>query len=131
MDPARKRRFRFVFALSAALVLAGALAWTSFSSASAARSPSQLAAASEAGEVYELTGKVEGWQRDGNVHTFRVRDREGEASIPVRYEGAVPDPFRNGREIIVDVRKQGAGFVGEPDSLVTKCPSKFTAEKQT
>jgi len=128
MDPARKRRFRFVTALSLALVLAGALAWTSFSSASAARSPSQLAAAAEAGEVYELTGKVEGWRREGNSHTFRVRDRAGNASIPVSYQGVVPDPFRNGREIIVDVRKQGAGFVGEADSLVTKCPSKFTAE---
>jgi hypothetical protein len=29
------------------------------------------------------------------------------------------------------VRKQGSTFVGEKDSLVTKCPSKFTAEKQS
>jgi len=129
MDPHRKRRIRFVTALSAALLLAGALAWTSFSAASAARSPSQLAAAAEPGELYELTCKVEGWRRDGNVHTFRVRDREGNASIPVRYVGVTPDPFRNGREIIIDVRREGGTFVGEPDSLVTKCPSKFTAEK--
>jgi cytochrome c-type biogenesis protein CcmE len=129
MDPARKRRFRFVVALSAALVLAGALAWTSFSSASEARTPSQLAADAKPGEVYQLTGKVQGWRRDGNVHTFRVRDRVGNGSVPVRYVGTTPDPFRNGREIIVDVRKQGAIFVGEADSLVTKCPSKFTAEK--
>jgi cytochrome c-type biogenesis protein CcmE len=40
----------------------------------------------------------------------------------------VPDPFREGREIVIDVRKEGDGFVGQPDSLVTKCPSKFTAE---
>ena len=40
----------------------------------------------------------------------------------------VPDPFRVGREIIVTVRRQGDGFVGEKDSLVTKCPSKFTDE---
>jgi cytochrome c-type biogenesis protein CcmE len=38
----------------------------------------------------------------------------------------VPDPFRDGREVIVTVRKQGTVFVGEKDSLVTKCPSKFT-----
>ena len=50
--------------------------------------------------------------------------------MPVSYTGALPDPFRDGREIIVDVRKQGATFVGERDSLVTKCPSKFTAEKE-
>ena len=57
---------------------------------------------------------------------FRVRDRNGRASVPVRYVGAVPDPFRNGREVIVTVRKRGSVFVGEKDSLVTKCPSKFT-----
>jgi cytochrome c-type biogenesis protein CcmE len=49
----------------------------------------------------------------------------------VTYRGAVPDPFRAGREVIVDVRKEGGVFVGEKDSLITKCPSKFTAEKPT
>ena len=51
--------------------------------------------------------------------------------MPVSYTGALPDPFRDGREIIVDVRKRGDTFVGQRDSLVTKCPSKFTAEKNT
>ena len=129
MDPSRKRRTRFVTALSAALVLAGALAWTSYSEASEARSPSELAAGAEPGQVYQLTGKVEGWQREGNRHTFRVRDRAGDVSIPVVYEGTVPDPFQENREIIIDVKKEGASFVGEPDSLITKCPSKFTAEE--
>ena len=47
--------------------------------------------------------------------------------MPVRYEGSVPDPFREGREVIVTVRKGEDGtFVGEKDSLITKCPSKFT-----
>ena len=32
---------------------------------------------------------------------------------------------------MIDVRKQGGVFEGEPDSLVTKCPSKFTAEPNT
>ena len=59
-----------------------------------------------------------------------MRDREGTASVPVRYVGAVPDPFREGREVIVTVRKQGDTFVGERDSLVTKCPSKFTDKPQ-
>jgi cytochrome c-type biogenesis protein CcmE len=51
--------------------------------------------------------------------------------VPVRYVGAVPDPFREGREVIVTVRKQGATFVGERDSLVTKCPSKFSDKQQS
>ena len=49
--------------------------------------------------------------------------------MPVTYDGTLPDPFREGREVIVDVRKQGDTYVGEKDSLITKCPSKFTADQ--
>jgi cytochrome c-type biogenesis protein CcmE len=131
MDPNRKRRIRFVVASTCALLLACALVYTSFSASSEAASPSELTAIARPGEVYELTGKVvEGsLVKDGTTMTFRVRDREGHGSVPVRYTGAVPDPFREGREIIVDVRKQDGVYVGEKDSLVTKCPSKFTADE--
>ena len=130
MDPARKRSIRLVVALGCALLLAGALVYTSFSAASEAREPSQLASA-EPGVVYQLTGKVEdgSYRHRGTVHTFRVRDRNGRASVPVRYVGQLPDPFREGREVVVDVRKVRGVFVGEPDSLITKCPSKFSAEQ--
>jgi len=40
----------------------------------------------------------------------------------------VPDPFREGREVVVTVRKEGNQWVGEKDSLITKCPSKFKTE---
>jgi cytochrome c-type biogenesis protein CcmE len=130
MDPSRKRRIRFVVALSAALLLAGGLVYTSFSASSEARTPSQLIAAAAPGEVYQLTGKVEpGYERRGTVTHFRIRDRAGSASVPVTYDGTLPDPFREGREVIVKVRKQGDMFVGEKGSLITKCPSKFTAEQ--
>jgi cytochrome c-type biogenesis protein CcmE len=57
-----------------------------------------------------------------------VVDRDGgTASIPVKYVGQVPDPFREGREIVVDVRKQGDVWIGQSGSLITKCPSKFSA----
>ena len=129
MPPARKRKIRLVVALSAAVVLACALVYTSFGASSETVQPSALAVA-KAGPSYQLTGKV----ADGSVRTtpdgveFRVRDREGTASVPVRYSGAVPDAFREGREVIVTVRKDGSTFVGERDSLVTKCPSKFTED---
>jgi cytochrome c-type biogenesis protein CcmE len=130
MDPARKRTVRLVVALSAAVLLAVALVYTSFSASSEARSPSQLLSSAQPGKSYQLTGKVvAGYSTRGTVTNFRVRDRNGKVSVPVRYVGVLPDPFKAGREVIVDVRKQGAGFVGEKDSLVTKCPSKFTAEK--
>lgn len=43
----------------------------------------------------------------------------------MRYVGAVPDPFREGREVIVKGTLRNGTFAGERDSLVTKCPSKF------
>jgi len=70
---------------------------------------------------------VAGDRSHGGVLDFRVRDRSGSASVPVRYTGAVPDPFRTGREVIVTVRERGGVFVADRDSLVTKCPSKFSA----
>ena len=132
MNPARKRRIRLVVALTAALLLASALAYTSFSASSPAVTPSRLAAFAASGRAYQLTGKVvNGSVRDiPGGKTFRVGDRNGKGSVPVRYVGAVPDPFREGREVIVTVRKQGNIFVGERDSLVTKCPSKFSDQTQ-
>jgi cytochrome c-type biogenesis protein CcmE len=132
MDPSRKRRIRLVVALTAAVVLAGALVWTSFGAASETTTPSQLLTSAQVGRTYQLTGKVvPGYTRDGTVTEFRVRDRSGNASVPVRYTGSLPDPFRAGREVIVDVRKQGSVYVGQPDTLVTKCPSKFSAAKKS
>ena len=131
MPPARKRKIRLVVALCAAVLLAGALVYTSLLSSSESVTPSDLVAAdASADSSYTLTGKVV----DGSVRTtdggvdFRVRDREGSTSVPVSYSGAIPDPFREGREVIITVRKQGTTFVGERDSLVTKCPSKFTED---
>jgi cytochrome c-type biogenesis protein CcmE len=128
MNPKRRRTTRLVVSLTAAVLLASALVYTSFSASSEARSPSQLRTAA-AGRSYELTGRVlPGYRREGDVLVFRVRDRSGTsaASVTVRYAGAVPDPFRDGREVIVTVRRRGDVFVGRRDSLVTKCPSKFS-----
>jgi cytochrome c-type biogenesis protein CcmE len=127
MNPARKRTVRLVVALSAAVVLASALIYTSFSAASPALSPSQLVRQAQAGRSYQLTGTVAAGSvhRDGSVLDFSVQDRAGATAIPVSYSGTVPDPFREGREIIVTVSKQGGRYVGERDSLITKCPSKY------
>ena len=134
MDPSRKRTVRLVVALTAAVLLAGALAVTSFSASSEARTPAELTKNAEPGERYQLTGRVQKdtYTRSGNVHTFKVQERTGGASVPVKYVGSVPDPFREGREVIVTVEQDSAGiFVGEKDSLITKCPSKFTKDQQS
>lgn len=132
MDPDRKRKIRLVVALGAAVLLASALVYTSFTASTEAKQPSELLTATP-GEKYELTGKVVpgSIDRQGSELDFEVRDREGTASIPVTYSGAVPDPFRDGREIILTGEVVNGTFVGERDTLVTKCPSKFTEEKNS
>ncbi|HVD39722.1 MAG TPA: cytochrome c maturation protein CcmE [Solirubrobacterales bacterium] len=130
MDPQRKRKIRLLVALSVAVLLAVALVYTSFSAATGAKEPSELVNAAP-GTSAQLTGKVVkgSIERDGNGIAFRVVDRDGNGeSLPVTYEGAVPDPFRGGREIVLTGTVESAGFVGEPETLITKCPSKFTTK---
>jgi cytochrome c-type biogenesis protein CcmE len=130
VDPSRKRKIRLVIALGAAVLLSGALVYTSFSASTEAKEPSQLVGVAP-GTNYELTGKVvEGSVRHrGEGLRFRVADRDDPSeSIPVAYSGTVPDPFRGGREIVLAGKVQDGVFVGERDTLVTKCPSKFTTE---
>ncbi|MBA2629405.1 MAG: cytochrome c maturation protein CcmE [Thermoleophilaceae bacterium] len=128
MNPARKRKIRLAVALGAALCLAVVLLYTSFSAATEASKPSEL----QPGRSYEVTGKVveSSVSRDEDRLRFRIRDRDGMASVPVVYAGVVPDPFREGREVIVSGELRGGTFVAERDSLVTKCPSKFTKDEE-
>jgi cytochrome c-type biogenesis protein CcmE len=127
MNPARKRTARLIVALSAAVVLASALIYTSFSAASPALSPSQLVRQAQPGRSYQLTGTVvaHSVHREGSTLDFSVEDRTGGTVIPVAYTGTVPDPFREGREVIVKVERHSGRYIGERNSLITKCPSKF------
>jgi cytochrome c-type biogenesis protein CcmE len=129
MDPSRKRKIRLAVALGAAVCLAAALVYTSFSASTEASKPSEV----KPGRSYELTGKVVkgSVRREGDELRFSVRDRDGTASVPVLYSGVVPDPFREGREVIVSGELERGTFVAERDSLVTKCPSKFSKEKRS
>jgi cytochrome c-type biogenesis protein CcmE len=131
MDPDRKRRIRLVVALAAAVLLATALVYTSFNASTEARSPSELLAEEPAGasEVYGtvVAGSVE---RQGTDMSFEIADRDDPTQfVPVTYSGQVPDPFREGREVIVDGELVDGRLVAEKDSLITKCPSKFEAEQ--
>jgi cytochrome c-type biogenesis protein CcmE len=132
VDPARKRKIRLVIALSAAVLLAVGLIYTSFSASTEAKQPSEILNASPE-DSYDLTGVVVpgSIRHTGSELGFRVADRDDpKASIPVRYTGEVPDPFRDGREVIVTGKVEDDTFIAERDSLVTKCPSKFQTEAE-
>jgi cytochrome c-type biogenesis protein CcmE len=130
MDPSRKRAIRLTVALTAALLLASALVYTSFAAGRDELTASQLLKRAKPGKTYVLAGTVlnNSVHRNGGVLLFRVRDPKLKVSVPVRYSGEVPDPFAEGRGVLVDVRERGTGaFVGQAGTLTTKCPSKYQA----
>ncbi len=118
-----------MIALSIAAVLAIFLLYTSIAGGGTpALSPGQLPGHTgrvELGGV--VVGPVTGNAR-GEGMQFRLRDRKGSATVRVLYTGTVPDPFRTGREIVVDGSVRDGTFVARPGSMVTKCPSKYTAK---
>jgi cytochrome c-type biogenesis protein CcmE len=128
MTPTRTRQIRLVAALLAAVLLAVALIYTSFTAANDSVEPSEMAR-KEPGVTANVTGKVVK-DHQGEPRRFEIVDQDGGGEpMTVVYEGAVPDPFRAGREIIVTGALDEKGvLVGERDTLITKCPSKFQEE---
>jgi cytochrome c-type biogenesis protein CcmE len=133
MDPSRKRAIRLVVATSAALLLAAALIYVSFSAGDREVTASQLLRVARPGQSYILAGTVlpGSVRRQGEALLFRIRDPRLRVSVPVRYSGIVPDPFAAGRAVMVTVQEQQRSdptFLGQGNSLTTKCPSKYQAQ---
>jgi cytochrome c-type biogenesis protein CcmE len=126
-----KNHVRLVVALSVSALLAVFLLYTSVAgNATPSLSPSQLPGHSG---VVTLAGVVVG-PTQGDAHSaplrFRVRDISGRgASVAVTYRGEVPDLFDVGRHVLLRGRLRAGTFVATPDSLVTKCPSRYVAKK--
>ncbi len=50
---------------------------------------------------------------------------EGDKSLAVTYQGAVPDTFKPGVDVVVE-GKMGTGSTFEAKSILTKCASKYS-----
>ena len=123
---------RLVIAMGIAAMLGVFLLYTSIAGGGTPQlRPSELKG--RTGEV-ALVGKVVG-RPTGDARAdglrFQLRDVEGTYSIPVVYRGSVPDMFRSGRDILVEGRLQNGTFVAKPGTMKTKCPSKYSAKKQS
>jgi cytochrome c-type biogenesis protein CcmE len=122
-----------VIALSVAAALAVFILYTSIAGAGTPQiQPSDLA--QQQGNVL-LVGKVVG-EPSGNARAaggmrFTLRNVQGHpgARVPVEYTGSVPDMFKTGREVVVEGSVRDGVFVGKPNSLSTKCPSKYAPAK--
>jgi cytochrome c-type biogenesis protein CcmE len=123
---------RLVVALSIASLLATFLLYTSLAGgATPTLHPGQLAAHRG---VVTLAGVVVGPVR-GDAHgsglRFRLKDFTGPAAVAVVYRGTVPDLFAVKRHVFLQGTLRDGVFVGTPNSLVTKCPSKYQPAKKT
>ena len=121
---------RLVIALSVAAALAVFLLYTSIAGGGTPTiRPSQLPGHKDRVSLMGMVvGKPAGDAHAGGLR-FRLRDVKGTAAVPVVYKGTVPDLFRTGRDVVVDGRMRNGVFVAVPNTLVTKCPSKYQPKR--
>jgi cytochrome c-type biogenesis protein CcmE len=120
---------RLVIALSVAASLAVFLVYTSLTGTTPSLRPSEIGDRHGQLEVFGIVvGPLTG-DAHGSGIRFRLKDRGGGASVPVVYRGSKPDLFAAGREVNLRGQMERGLFVGARDSLVTKCPSKYTPRK--
>lgn len=124
-------RPRLVIALVVASLLAVFLVYQGFVSAGTLLvSVSQLRSDRDgaAHKKVNLTGVVLTTSGTSAPMRFVLKDDASSATVPVSYKaGSVPDAFKATRHIIVTGRMRGGVFVATPDSLLTKCPSKYSS----
>jgi len=79
------------------------------------------------GKELRVSGKVvKGSLRNkggGFDHEFLLSDGQG-LDLICRYHGALPDPFKEGRNVIVQGMLQKDGSM-QASQLIVKCPSKY------
>jgi cytochrome c-type biogenesis protein CcmE len=90
--------------------------------------------AGHAGDV-TLVGKVVGKANTDDAFSkagmrFRLKDigDAKAARVPVVYHGTIPDLFKTGRDVVVGGTLRNGVFVAKRNSLITKCPSKYTSK---
>jgi cytochrome c-type biogenesis protein CcmE len=75
----------------------------------------------------QLSGMVVAAHGNSSLLRFVLRDDGSAQSVPVVYHGSIPDPFRVGRRVLVTGKLENGAFQAQQDSLITKCPSKYSA----
>ena len=60
--------------------------------------------------------------------TVPASRRQGDGDRHGRLQGLRAGLFKTGRDVVVDGRLRNGVFVAVPNTLVTKCPSKYTTK---
>ena len=69
------------------------------------------------------SGSVEP-EAQGTILRFTIIDVDGEESLPVVYQGVVPDTFKVGNEVVVEGHLNSTG-VFQAHTLMPTCPSRY------
>lgn len=132
-----RRRLPWSFVL-VGIVILGAVAYLIF-----ANTQSNAAYDMTVSQLRQCTGcatqavRVEGTVLKGSIQrnedtqrlTFAISD--GSQNLSVVYSGVVPDIFNAGIQVVVEGHYVGQSSAFQALTLLTKCPSKFTAATPT
>ena len=84
--------------------------------------------------IYDEHVRVNGQVAPGSVEQeagglkLKFSVIEGGESLPVLYQGVVPDTFKIGSEVVVEGYLDSAGIF-RASTILTKCPSRYITEK--
>ena len=86
------------------------------------------------GSIYGENVRVNGQVAPGSVEqeagslNLKFSIIEGRKSLPVVYEGVIPDTFKVGNEVVVEGYLDSAGIF-QANTILTKCPSRYVPEE--
>jgi cytochrome c-type biogenesis protein CcmE len=124
-----RRPARLIVALAVAAVLAVFLVYTALAGTTPQLAPSQLSAttAGKIAVVGAVVGPVLGDSHSSGGLRFGIKDIGAKSSVvQVVYRGDAPPPlFAVGRHVVVGGTYTNGRVLGS--SILTKCPSKYTA----
>ncbi|HEX7734486.1 MAG TPA: cytochrome c maturation protein CcmE [Ktedonobacteraceae bacterium] len=133
----RRRRLPWSIVL-AGLVILGAVAYLIYantqSNAAYDMTVSQLKQCSACvSQAVRVEGTVQkgSIQRDDATQRLAFVISDGQQSLSVVYNGVVPDIFNAGIQVVVEGHYSGQHSAFQAQTLLTKCPSKFTAATPT
>ena len=86
--------------------------------------------------IYAENVRVRGQVAPGSIEQetkemilrFTIIDVEKEASLPVVYQGVVPDTFKAGREAVIEGQLNSDGIF-QAHTLMPKCPSRYVPQQ--
>jgi cytochrome c-type biogenesis protein CcmE len=82
---------------------------------------------------YGKAMQLHGFVVDGSVlkrtdsMDYKFSIKYGDYSVGASYTGLMPDTFKDGSEVVLRGRLAPDGFHVDPNGVVAKCPSRYTA----